>query len=434
VSGRALAVVTLVIVVGACAGSTFPQAVVLEGRAPTRSELRPSVEALFERESYAPGTVARLVTRDRSRDLTLQLFRVGSRTFVTRRNDAISGTPVTGRSGLGPSRGRRVVPIAIGDWPSGLYVARLVAADGRVGFAPLIVRPRHLGEHRVAVVLPTLSWQAYNLRDGNGDGTGDSWYGDWTVTSVRLDRPYLNRGVPWGLRRDAVPLLKWLDETARGVDVLAQSDLEAAPSAAVLATTYDLIVFPGHHEYVTEREYDLVGGFRDRGGNLAFLASDNFYWHVRRRGDTIVKAGLWRELGRPEARLVGVQYAASGKGDRRPWIARSSPATATLLRGTGLHPGHTFGRGGIEIDRVSAASPRGVQVIAEIVDPFGPGTTAQMTYYETPGGARVFAAGAFDLLRRRKTGDSVSRLLENLWRQLAPPRESAASRSSIWDR
>lgn len=405
-----------------------------EGRAPTRSELRPSVEALFERESYAPGTVARLVVRDSSRDLTLQLFRVGSRTFVTRRNDAVSGTPVTGRRALEPSRGTRVVPITIGDWPSGLYFARLAAADGRVGFAPLIVRPRHLGERRVAVVLPTLTWQAYNLRDDDNDGTGDSWYADWTVASVRLDRPYLNRGVPWGLRRDAVPLLKWLQETAREVDVLAQSDLEAAPSATALATTYDLIVFPGHHEYVTEREYDLVEGFRDLGGNLAFLSSNNFFWHVRRRGDTIVKAGLWRELGRPEARLVGVQYAAGGKESRRPWIVRASPAASTILRGTGLRPGRTFGRGGIEIDRVSPASPPGIQVVAEIVGLFGSGRTAQMTYYETQEGARVFAAGAFDLLRRRKAGDSVSRMLENLWRQLAPPREPAVPRSSTWDR
>ena len=54
-------------------------------------------------------------------------------------------------------------------------------------------------------------------------------------------------------------------------------------------------------------------------------------------------------------------------------------------------------RVGIEIDRTSPDSPKGVQVIAEIPDLFGPGFTAQMTYYETKGGAKVFAAGAFTL-------------------------------------
>ena len=45
--------------------------------------------------------------------------------------------------------------------------------------------------------------------------------------------------------------------------MLAQSDLEAASSARALAAAYDLIVFPGHHEYVTTREYDLVEGYRE---------------------------------------------------------------------------------------------------------------------------------------------------------------------------
>ena len=27
-------------------------------------------------------------------------------------------------------------------------------------------------------MLPTLTWQAYNLRDGDGDGKGDSWYAE----------------------------------------------------------------------------------------------------------------------------------------------------------------------------------------------------------------------------------------------------------------
>lgn len=431
-SRRALSAALLVIGVAACTGSTSPRTTWLEGRAPTPTELLPAVEALFEKESYAPGAVARLVVTDRSQDLRLQLFRIGSRTFMTRGNLAISGTPVTERRTLGPSLGTRVISITIGNWPSGLYFARLVSSDGRYGFAPLVVRPRYLGEHTVAVVLPTLTWQAYNLRDSDYDGTGDSWYADWSVGSVPLDRPYLNRGIPWGLRRDAVPLLKWLEETAREVDVLAQEDLEAAPSAAILASVYYLIVFPGHHEYVTEREYDLVEGFRDRGGSLAFLSSNNFFWRVRRVAGSLIRVGLWRKLGRPEAQLVGVQYAASGKGDRQPWVARASTASSWILRGTGVRPGLPFGNGGIEIDRVSASSPRGLEVVAEIPNLFGPGKTAQMTYYETEAGARVFAAGAFDLLRRRKAGDEVSRMLENLWRELAP-RHGLAARCSIRD-
>ena len=73
-----------------------------------------------------------------------------------------------------------------------------------------------------------------------------------------LDPPYLKRGVTPYFRCYDLPFLNWLARTGRKVDVLAQSDLERASSAAALAASYDLIVFPGHHEYVTTSEYDLA--------------------------------------------------------------------------------------------------------------------------------------------------------------------------------
>ena len=58
---------------------------------------------------------------------------------------------------------------------------RLLRAAERRRTAASASRPSssgraRLGEHRVAVVMPTLTWQAYNLRDVDGDGKGDSWY------------------------------------------------------------------------------------------------------------------------------------------------------------------------------------------------------------------------------------------------------------------
>jgi hypothetical protein len=227
--------------------------------------------------------------------------------------------------------------------------------------------------------------------------------------------------VPYNFRRYDLPFLHWLAQTGRDVDVLSQSDLETTPSSAALAAAYDLIVFPGHHEYVTTREYDLVEGFRDRGGNLAFLYANNFFWQVVRHRGLVTKTRLWRDLGRPEASLIGVQYLANGRAPRRPWIIRRSDAAGWLLAGTGLREGSPLGRGGVEIDRTTRASPPGVEVVAEIPHLFGRGRTAQMTYYETPGGARVFAAGAFYLTRLLRTDPLSSRVLENLWARLAAP-------------
>ena len=43
-----------------------------------------------------------------------------------------------------------------------------------------------------------------------------------------------------------------------------------------------------------------------------------------------------------------------------------------------------------------------------------------MTYYETPAGAKVFAAGAIDF-GGSATVPRISRMLENLWARLAQP-------------
>jgi hypothetical protein len=400
------------------AAATGPATPVPQGRAPTPTELLPAVEAAFSRESYAPGDVARLVVFNRARRVTLQIFRSGPERILARSDATMNGVPVTARIPVGSSRGRRTVAVKVGRWRSGLYFARLAAADGRIGFAPFVVRPRALGEHQVAVVLPTLTWQAYNLRDDDGDGESDSWYADWRKKTVRLGRPFLSRGVPYNFRRYDLPFLQWLAWTKHEADVLAQADVEAA-DARELRDAYELIVFPGHHEYVTKREYDVTERYRDLGGNLAFLSANNFFWRVVRHGNAITKTRLWRDLGRPEAGLVGVQYLANGKAPRQPWILRNSRAGRWIFAGTGLRRGSRLGRGGVEIDRTVPASPDGVEVIAEIRDLFGPGMTAQMTYYETRNRAKVFAAGAFYFSRLVHLGTMTSRVLENLWVRLS---------------
>jgi N,N-dimethylformamidase beta subunit-like, C-terminal len=394
----------------------------LEGRAPTAEELQPSVAVAFRHESYPPGATALLVFFDHSRGVKLRIFRTGPEHTRTVGYSEMRGVPVTVTERIGLVRKGRAVRISVGNWPSGLYFARLEAADGRVGFAPFVVRPRRLGEHRVAIVLPTMTWQAYNLRDDDGDGKGDSWYARWNVHTARLGRPFLNRGVPYNFRRYDLPFLHWLAWTGRQVDVLSDADLDSVRDAKQLRESYDLIVFPGHHEYVTTYEYDVVEGYRNRGGNLAFLSANNFFWRVVKHGDLIEKTEQWRDLGRPEAALIGVQYRGNDRGEHRgAWVARERSAARWLFAGTGLKDGSTFGEGGIEIDETTADSPPGIQVLAQIPDIFGPGFTAQMTYYETAAGAKVFAAGAFRFVGSILDDPIVTTMMGNLWARLACP-------------
>jgi hypothetical protein len=416
----AAAVICLPVLVGSVRLGVDPE--LLEGRAPTAEELRPSVEAAFQSESYRPGDLATLSFFNSAPTVTVQMFHSGPEHVHTVGNSELQGVAMSAPERLGAVSTGRTVRLRVGNWPSGVYFARLVSTDGRLGFAPVVVRPRRLGTNRVAVVLPTMTWQAYNLRDDNGDGQGDSWYFSWKVRTAHLFRPYLDRGVPYHYRTYDLPFLHWLAWTGHDADILSDSDLESVHSARMLARAYDLIIFPGHHEYVTTHEYAVVRGYRDLGGNLAFLSANNFFWQTIRRGNTIERTEQWRDLDLPEASLIGTAYRANDDGQRHgPWIVRDTEGAPWLFAGTGLVDGSPFGNGGIEIDHTSSASPRGVDVLADIPDVLGKGLTAQMTYYETPAGAKVFAAGAFTLAGEVISNRVVRQLVANLWTHLARP-------------
>jgi hypothetical protein len=138
---------------------------------------------------------------------------------------------------------------------------------------------------------------------------------------------------------------------------------------------------------------------------------------------------LWRNDGRPEARLIGVQYRANDDGTRQGvFEVVAAEAVPWLFEGTGLGNGSTIGEMvggyGIEIDAATVDSPAGTTIIARIPDLFGPGLNAEMSYYETAAGARVFAAGVLDF------GGSVTlwpirRMMDNLWHHMLEPPAAA---------
>jgi len=383
------------------------------------------IELGFLRRSYAPGEFASLNIATDAKAFRLQVFAFGSSVDVSNVDVKTNGGAVTPPLDVSWARYRsartRLRLVRAGEWPSGLYFLRARAADGRTGYAPMVLRPRVLGTNRVAVVLATNTWQAYNFDDANGDGWGDSWYVSGAQRSVGLQRPFLDFGVPFRFHDWDLEFISWLNRTGKHVDYLSDDDLERVASGDALARAYDLVVFPGHEEYVTRHAYDVVRRYRDLGGNLAFLAANNFFREVTRNGERIARGKLWRDQGRPEAGLVGVQYAGSNHGERQaPFVVSGSASDPWAFAGTGLVDGSEFGRYGIEIDSRTAASPPGTHVLATIQDVLGPGRTAEMTYYETPTGAKVFAAGALNFAA--SLGDPhVAAFVENLWARLSQP-------------
>jgi hypothetical protein len=379
------------------------------------------VDSAFQQRSYPLGAQASASIATDARRVRVQFFGYPG-----------AGAPgeideKTGASAMSPAvtldwGGHRGAPHVVGfvpseSWPSGLYFLRVTASDRRVGYAPVVLRPRRLGEHRIAVVLPTNSWQAENLRDANGDGWGDSWSANASLSMVDLRRAYLDSGLPDRFRGGSGAVVKWLNRTDKRVDYLSDDDLAAVSSGDALRRAYDFVVFAGSEEYVGRHAYEAIRRFRDLGGRLMFLSAANFHWRAERKGSTLRRVRPWRQIGTPEAALVGVQVTATGRGGGKAYVVRGAGAEPWVFAGTGLADGSTFGRFGTKIDATTRQSPAGSVVLARIGRAIGK-RSAEMTYYRTGAGAQVFAAGVFDFAGGLDQ-PAVAALVENVWARLS---------------
>jgi hypothetical protein len=368
--------------------------------------------ALFAQPSYSPGQLAELrVSADATR-LTVQPIAAFSRSadpYASIDNDPAVGPKrsVAWRPGAG------TIAVRIGRWTSGVYFVRVRSAHGQV-LAPVVVRPRHLGLAPVAVVVPTFTWQAYNRRGG------DTWYACWCVHTVDLARPYLDGGVPYNFGQYDRNFFRWLARRQLPVDVIADQDLDRIASGAELRHLYRMVVFESHGEYATSHMFDITEQYRDLGGHLAFLSANDFFREVVISGESMTLIGPFRDLGRPEAALIGAQYIDWYRNlyPNQPYHVVGARRVPWLFAHTGLRDGSLIpGYYGIEIDETAAASPPGTTVVADIPDIF-PGETADMTYYTTPAGAQVFDAGTIDFGGSAANPD-VAKMLMNLWRHMA---------------
>jgi N,N-dimethylformamidase beta subunit-like protein len=382
----------------------------------------------FQARSYAPGQVAVLAVRggDTNR-ARLQIFQAGASgtpgpTAAPGWDKHTFGKPVTAPQTVRrPSGSRRwLVRVRLGSsWASGDYVARLTWGV-HTDYAPFVLRPSRLGTAPVLVVEPTNTWHAYDVVDG------DSWYLDPSVHVIDLKHPFaasrvsgarVPAGLPEQFSRFDLGFLRWYWHSGYRADFVADDDLER--SSARQLNRYRLIVFAGHEEYVTSHTFDVITRYRNAGGNLAFLSANNFFYRVTVSGNTMTGRTRWRDLGRPEAALVGAQYAGwnEGKYPNRPYRIVNTAAAPWLFEGTGLHDGSRVGNYGIEVDEPTAASPPHTHVLAEIPNELGPGKPAEMTIY-TRGRSTVFDAGAINF-GASAHWPALSRLFSNLWSHLS---------------
>ena len=206
-----------------------------------------AIEAYFPKESYRPGTTARL---------RFETPACGSAAVLPPRAPNVrpweTWTCVGRRHApvrLGPIRAGGSTRVTIGNWSTGLYFAQLTASGGRVGMRRSLSR-RGASASRVAVVLPTRTWQAYNFRDDDGDGLGDTWYAtrrhDGATPPAHSESW---RPSPLPQLRPALPPLAEPEWQAGSTSSRRRSSRRRRHA---LRRAYDVLVFPGHHEYVTK--------------------------------------------------------------------------------------------------------------------------------------------------------------------------------------
>jgi hypothetical protein len=324
-------------------------------------------------------------------------------------------------------------------WTSGVYLARIMANDSarNDSYMIFVVRDDVRNASFVAQ-LPITTYQAYNYWGGKSLYTGcvnhtATWAcpdGQANATAVSFSRPFtpssnpaaaygagagefltnvqtVQEGYPISSAAFDYNMVRWIEK--QGLDVKYITNLDLHRDQNVLHDAMAFVSF-GHDEYYSSAMWNNLVAARNAGINLAFFSSNQIYWRVRfgpdfqgRPNRTMLcykyvqdpiaagdfRTGLFRDLGKPEAALIGGQYvAAPVTGDitvtnASHWLFSGSGASnTTVLRGLL----------GYEVNAIApAVSPANVESLAHTT---GDGFESDVSYYVAPSSAQVFATGS----------------------------------------
>ena len=247
------------------------------------------------------------------------------------------------------------VDLAVPDtWTSGVYFAVLTTTSkyqSEIMFTVTDPRPSD-----IVFVSSVNTYQAYNnfpydppvgvgWNAGAHPLTGRSLYDFNSPTSkkypdgrpavmVSFDRPYSSQyGNPGnGGLTDFEPMtIAYLEKRGYDVTYVTDVDVDADPSTLL---SHKVVLISGHSEYWSMPMVDGAYAARDAGVNLAFITSNEIYWQVRIQpnadgtpgrivvgykdfkpdpiDDPALRTIKWRDLGRPEQELAGVQLPTNG--------------------------------------------------------------------------------------------------------------------------
>jgi N,N-dimethylformamidase len=395
---------------------------------------------------------------------------------------------------------------------SGVYGVRLTdAASDAIDVIPLWVRAHAADAARpLAFLAPTYSYLAY----GNAPDAmlGPAYWGaDHPAEQARRAHPEFGLSLysrhrdhsgttlasrhrplltvrpgvrPWGFEADRL-LTHWMDASGYAFDVLTDEDLDRDGLDAL--SPHRVIVTGNHPEYWSAGMLDSLDRWLQQGGRLVYTGGNGFYWRIssleelpgviecrRPEGGTRpwiaepgcghhqfdgASGGLWRRLGRPPQRMVGVGFAGQGFARSAPYRVRAEARvgwSAFALEGVSTELIGTTGRfgggaAGQEIDRhdVRLGSSRDAVVLAtsqglhdehtlrtveELLshEPFAPDpkVRADLTLTPVPGGGAVFSTGSMAWVGALEDA-GVSRVMRNVIDRFLDPAALGADEGSV---
>jgi hypothetical protein len=166
---------------------------------------------------------------------------------------------------------------------SGIYLAKVVREDATPGACHIVFVVRDDdGGSALLVQTGDATWQAYNMWNEGGPGSGNSLYGGpgGKATKVSYNRPFGTRGVnpeDYVFNAD-YPLVRWLERNGYDVSYTTNLDVDRLPAELL---EHGVFVSVGHDEYWSRGQREAVRAARDAGVHLAFFSGNEVYWKTR---------------------------------------------------------------------------------------------------------------------------------------------------------
>ncbi|HEV3155419.1 MAG TPA: N,N-dimethylformamidase beta subunit family domain-containing protein [Candidatus Baltobacteraceae bacterium] len=397
-------------------------------------------------ESAQPGgTIPLKITTTPAQPFTVDVFRLGY----------YGGAGGRLMEHLGPFNGRQQAPCSIDyttrmnfcdwgtsvflqippSWISGVYVAVLSNASKFQSLIPFwVVEPNR--DSDMLFLSSVNTYEAYNdfpydpARPGGLPRTGHSLYDfssadDLPAVKVTFDRPFSSEyGGPGdgGLYDFEPELIAFIEQSGYDVTYAIEPVIDAQP---YLLERHKVVVIGGHAEYQTMNNYNALYAARDSDVGLAFISGNEIYWQVRYEDffgnprrivvgykttahDPVHNPELrtirWRDLGRPEQKLIGVQLPDNGwmNWGGQPWVPQNT--NNWVFNDSKLSAGVPVKAeiAGYEIDAYNdrVGKPDGTDYTLLSASPFlnyqGKMMTQNSSIYRSRAGNWVFASGSMD--------------------------------------